>query len=67
MRECGWIRDVQSENGNTAREESIVQYPEPTPSQLKTWAALIKRQEAQMIARRRNAGNVTEQVVSELK
>ena len=62
MRECCWIRKSEwlSEHGTVQNDDPC--YPEPTPLQLKTWAASVKRQETKMIARQRNGGNVTEQI-----
>ena len=36
--------------------------PEPSSSQLKVWAASVKHQENETMARQRNTANVTEQV-----
>ena len=62
MRECHWIKnDHQAHRDSMAGEEDLW-CPEPTPSQLKSWTVSVKRQEDEMMARRRNGGNVTEQI-----
>ena len=62
MRQCGWIRNAKQGHTRVMATENELQCPEPTTTQLKTWAVSIKQQENEMVARRRNAGNVTEQV-----
>ena len=63
MRQCHWIKDgEQKEHTQDIVTENELQCPEPTASQLSMWTASIKQQENEMIARRRNAGNVAEQV-----
>ena len=66
MQQCNWIRtnghlQVQNETHGSPISEEFC-YPEPTPSWLKEWASLIKQQEKTVMARRRNASNVSEQV-----
>lgn len=65
MWQCSWIQtggkpQAFDEICNFRTDEVI--YPEPTPSQLKEWASLIKQQESVMMARRRNAGDFSEQM-----
>ena len=62
MRQCHWIRKSGHEGVQVAVVKNELQCPEPTTSQLKMWATSIKQQENETAARRRNAGNVTEQV-----
>jgi len=62
MRECGWIKSDTQPHRSRDFEEGELSCPEPTPSQLKKWAASIKHQENETMARRRNSGNVAEQI-----
>ena len=62
MYQCHWIRAREREHTQGTTVENELQCPEPTASQLKAWAVSIKKQENEAMARRRNAGNVTEQV-----
>ena len=64
MRQCRWIQSGQRETQvkmNNALLTNDFEYPAPTPSRLKEWALSIKQQEGAMMARRRNASNVSEQ------
>ena len=62
MRQCRWIKSGKRQPAQDVVMEDELWCPEPTPSQLKVWSASIKRQENEIVARRRNASNVTEQV-----
>jgi hypothetical protein len=62
MRQCHWIKGGEQKPTQNPVRENELQCPEPTASQLKMWLASIKQQESEVMARRRNASNVTEQV-----
>ena len=62
MRQCCWIPSEKLECIQGVVTENEFQCPEPTAPQLKAWMTSVKQQENKMIARRRNAGNVADQV-----
>ena len=66
MQQCNWIRtNGQSHDQGETRDASatdVFAYPEPTSSRLKEWMTSIKQQETAMMARRRNASDVNEQI-----
>ena len=62
MRQCGWIQTNNKLQSCVPHVADETVYPEPTSSQLKVWASIIKQQEAIMMSRRRNATSVGEQV-----
>ena len=64
MRQCNWIPSAQPKTPaktHSAPPTDSFDYPPPTSSQLKEWALSIKQQENAMMARRRNASDVSEQ------
>ena len=64
MRQCNWIQRCQPGTQAGPHDALLMRdfdYPVPTTSQLKEWASSIKLQEDTTMARRRNAGDVSEQ------
>ena len=62
MQECGWVRGREQQPEHCMVKGNCESpCPEPPSSQLKVWATSVKCQENELMARHRNAANVTEQ------